>query len=364
MSGVAPYPWHTLPRIARPLLDDLRAARQCLGPVSLRDLAQALGELAGAHIDLMVTGTSGPSPVAPDAVVLESAREGIRWAVRPDNALAQALVSRVLQQGPSIPRVEPAELAPPLRGAVAAIVLEALRRIETALPLRLGESPGHGDWTHWTVTCRIDGRPYSSHAWMSIQHAVVSPPVRVTRPLPALPVTLAVVAAVSTGRIVELASLEPGDGWFPEPDDWWARPDSGSLRGRLALCEPRAERGVWVNCSEGGRVVLTAEEVVIAPPFADEGVETETREMNESEDPLTRRVLDAPVMVRVEVASVTLTARQWADLAPGDVIETQQPVGTSVTLRAAGREIARGELVNVDGQLGVRIQELVREGPE
>ena len=63
--------------------------------------------------------------------------------------------------------------------------------------------------------------------------------------------------------------------------------------------------------------------------------------------------------LRVEVASVTLAARAWAALQPGDVVSLGRPLGDPVVLRVAGREIARGDLVDVDGELGVRI---VRRG--
>jgi flagellar motor switch/type III secretory pathway protein FliN len=73
---------------------------------------------------------------------------------------------------------------------------------------------------------------------------------------------------------------------------------------------------------------------------------------------LANAVLDAPVVVRVEVGAVTLSAREWAELRPGDVIETGRRIADVVSLRVGGREVARGELVNVEGQLGVRIREL------
>jgi flagellar motor switch/type III secretory pathway protein FliN len=71
-------------------------------------------------------------------------------------------------------------------------------------------------------------------------------------------------------------------------------------------------------------------------------------------------VLESPVVVRVEVGAVTLSAREWAELGPGDVIETGRRIADPVVLRVAGREVARGELVNLEGELGVRIREVVR----
>jgi flagellar motor switch protein FliM len=69
-------------------------------------------------------------------------------------------------------------------------------------------------------------------------------------------------------------------------------------------------------------------------------------------------LLETPIVVRVELGSISMTAREWARLGPGDVIETSQRIAEPVVLRVAGREVARGELVNVDGQVGVRIQKL------
>ena len=84
----------------------------------------------------------------------------------------------------------------------------------------------------------------------------------------------------------------------------------------------------------------------------------------EDSNALGEAALDAPVVVRVELGNVTLSARKWAELAPGDVIETGRRIGEPVVLRVAGREVARGELVNVEGELGVRIRELVGESAE
>jgi flagellar motor switch/type III secretory pathway protein FliN len=58
------------------------------------------------------------------------------------------------------------------------------------------------------------------------------------------------------------------------------------------------------------------------------------------------------------VGSVTLTAREWAALSPGDVVETGLRIAGPVVLRVAGQEVGRGELVSVDGELGVRIRHL------
>ena len=69
---------------------------------------------------------------------------------------------------------------------------------------------------------------------------------------------------------------------------------------------------------------------------------------------------EVPVVVRVEIGSAEMRAREWAALTKGDVIAIGTRVGEHVTLRAGGVAIARGELVDVDGEVGVRIVELLQ----
>ena len=46
-------------------------------------------------------------------------------------------------------------------------------------------------------------------------------------------------------------------------------------------------------------------------------------------------------------------------LAPGAVLETGVALGGPVELRVQGRTVARGELVDVEGEVGVRILSVV-----
>ncbi len=80
---------------------------------------------------------------------------------------------------------------------------------------------------------------------------------------------------------------------------------------------------------------------------------------DKAQDALAQIALDAPVVLRIELGSVSLNAGDLAALKPGDVLETGKRLGEAVTLRVGGRAIARGDLVDVEGELGVRIRELV-----
>lgn len=74
-------------------------------------------------------------------------------------------------------------------------------------------------------------------------------------------------------------------------------------------------------------------------------------------DALLESVGEVPVVVRVEIGTAEMSARQWASVAAGDVIALGRRVGEAVVLRVSGVEVARGELVEIEGEVGVRITE-------
>jgi type III secretion system YscQ/HrcQ family protein len=64
---------------------------------------------------------------------------------------------------------------------------------------------------------------------------------------------------------------------------------------------------------------------------------------------------DVPVTLTVELGRVNLTLSRLADLKPGDVIELGRHSREPVELTSNGRLVARGELVLIDTELGVRV---------
>ncbi len=65
--------------------------------------------------------------------------------------------------------------------------------------------------------------------------------------------------------------------------------------------------------------------------------------------------LDVPVTLTVELGRVNLTLNRLADLKPGDVIELSRHSRAPVELTSNGRIVARGELILIDTDLGVRV---------
>lgn len=75
--------------------------------------------------------------------------------------------------------------------------------------------------------------------------------------------------------------------------------------------------------------------------------------------PLHTTYANLQVKVRFEIDGPAMTVAQAVSLAPGEVIVLPTPVDQAqVRLRCQGQCFAYGELVNVGGQLGVRIIEL------
>jgi flagellar motor switch/type III secretory pathway protein FliN len=67
---------------------------------------------------------------------------------------------------------------------------------------------------------------------------------------------------------------------------------------------------------------------------------------------------DAHVELTVGLGTTQLSLRQLADLAIGQIIPLGRPLAGPFEVRAAGRVLGRGELVDVDGELAVRIVSL------
>jgi flagellar motor switch protein FliN/FliY len=68
--------------------------------------------------------------------------------------------------------------------------------------------------------------------------------------------------------------------------------------------------------------------------------------------------------VSVELGRTELTVQEVLGLGPGSVIELDRLAGEPVDILVNDKVIARGEVVVVDENFGVRIVEVVRRGAE
>jgi flagellar motor switch/type III secretory pathway protein FliN len=68
---------------------------------------------------------------------------------------------------------------------------------------------------------------------------------------------------------------------------------------------------------------------------------------------------DASLEVTVQLGTASLTLRQLGELSVGQIVSLGRPLAGPYEVRAAGLVIGHGELVDIDGELGVRIVSIV-----
>jgi flagellar motor switch protein FliN len=68
--------------------------------------------------------------------------------------------------------------------------------------------------------------------------------------------------------------------------------------------------------------------------------------------------------VTVELARTTMSVKDLLALAPGRVVEMDRPASALVDVLVNGTLVARGEVVVLDDEFGVRITEIVNRDPQ
>lgn len=133
---------------------------------------------------------------------------------------------------------------------------------------------------------------------------------------------------------------------------WIDRPTPGGpLTGRAEL---RFGPASYVGVLDAEVFTITERRVSHAGVAHVEDPMTETAKPPEAR-PADVRAASLPVTVSIELARVTMTIAELASLTPGQVIRTGALLGERVRVRVGDRVVADGELVDVEGELGVRI---------
>jgi flagellar motor switch protein FliN/FliY len=70
-------------------------------------------------------------------------------------------------------------------------------------------------------------------------------------------------------------------------------------------------------------------------------------------------ILDVPLLVSVELGRKDLTIKEILELSPGSLIELNQLAGEPVDLLINGRLFARGEVVVIDENFGIRVTHII-----
>jgi flagellar motor switch protein FliN len=71
------------------------------------------------------------------------------------------------------------------------------------------------------------------------------------------------------------------------------------------------------------------------------------------------RLHDVPVELAVEVGRTQMTIREALELGPGSIVTLNRLAGEPVDLLVNGKPIARGEVVVIDEEFGLRVTEVL-----
>jgi flagellar motor switch protein FliN len=77
-----------------------------------------------------------------------------------------------------------------------------------------------------------------------------------------------------------------------------------------------------------------------------------------------RRLSDVPVEVAVEMGRTRMTVGETLELRHGSIVTLNRMAGEPVDLLVNGTPIARGEVVVIDEQFGLRITDVIGQAPE
>jgi flagellar motor switch protein FliM len=183
-------------------------------------------------------------------------------------------------------------------------------------------------------------------------------------------------------RRAEIEELEPGDVALLDEPDAWPEFESGRLGGAIRLafegCEERAESMAVEILEDSRNLIVAVKQLTTGLTMREANRrmrKVSANEPNEAEStdvPRTRGASkaaagrpeaaalaeEAPIQIRVELGRVRMTVAELAELSPGSILELRKDPEQPVSLLVEDRVVARGEIVRIEGELGVRILSL------
>jgi type III secretion protein Q len=375
MSDCRAYRWDLLPRVPRSTVALTRGLVAQLGGVDTAAAAAAVAALLGVPV---ATRRGSVAAVAreelarflggaPRACVTLGYGER-RAVVACEAAFAVALCQRVLGLAPELPAPRPLTAAEEGVLALVALTWIGAGAGHAGDPAAAGDEPPAGSpWLHgvsqdvaraaavftgpWVIVLEIEARAgdRAGTVHLLLPEALVTAAPRTPAAGLRRLELCAVRCPVEVGRGLvpapQLAALAAGD--VVVLDDLRLNPERG---GPARL---RAGRLVFpLNVAPGGLAT------VAEAPYETRSCEGDP--MPETTGvPSTERLAALEVEVAAEIGRVVLSGREIAGLGPGSVVELRRPLGGPVDLLVQGRLIARGELVDVDGEVGVRVLEVL-----
>lgn len=122
--------------------------------------------------------------------------------------------------------------------------------------------------------------------------------------------------------------------------------------------------GPWAGCMRLNKALVAGEVLAIEGRFGfrlNDPIDIQKEEnMEENEHDATSMLQVAEVNVDVQVGTTKMSLDALARLQAGSIVELDARIGDPVQLQVNGQTFGRGELVNVEGRLGVRVLSRLR----
>lgn len=247
------------------------------------------------------------------------------------------------------------ELGPAERGVLVALLAPVLDVFGAALDL----APPGDDLAREApaVALRLEGSFGAGTLWLQLPWSELDAALDARRAA-GLPVEARIELGVTLLPAAALADLAAGDavvfdgigfGGFAADRVWAARLVTGAHAADLGIDPAGAlsVTGAFQSIGAAGeRTVAVTKE--------------ETMDVTGPTEMAAKALADAPIEVVAELARLTLRGEEVLGLVPGAVLAVALERTRAITLRAGGEPWAEGELVDVDGQLGVRVTRLLR----
>ena len=351
-----PFDVGACPAIGAAAAAATRAAGQILAalPGSWQAAIPPLGDAA-----FTVVGIDG-APPGDEAVVLALACGRGRGRA----ALAQPFAGRLvdLAVGGRGTFSTARALGPAERGLLVGVLAPALDAIGWSFELAPASDAPWGP----SIAVDVNGAFGAGVLWLDLSGALASAPTGAWRARAAtLPVEAGVELASTTLPAGELARLAAGDALvfdgigsarFGADLAWEATLALGDTRAALRI-DPRGALTLagdlrLTDAPDRPKVAVGKESKV--------GKVAETDASDSSETTTTAALAAAPVEIVAELARLTLRGDEVLGLGPGVVLAPTIDRRRAVVLRAGGEPWAEGELVDVDGELAVRVTRLLR----
>jgi flagellar motor switch protein FliN len=317
--------------------------------LAVRGPGGKLAALAGGPVQIRLLGCAPGAP-DPHAAVAEVRCGGVAIAVTGSAQPVRALAQRLLGGPAELPAARPLGLAEhaiwALAVAAAAVDLGVAAEV---WPLEPGRTPG--------VSQPSDPGDAPSIREPSASAEPIDPPDRIAIgfavELPAaLGAVMTVTASVPAAIAVRAPPARPLANWWFELAIAVARGAvpreaiAGLRAGDAITIEPGLELVIGV-----GGIGLSA-----APGAVEARVATEYRARDMA-------VLDdATLEITVQLGTSRMSLRQIGELAIGQIVALGRPLAGPYEVHVAGRMVGHGELVDIDGELGVRIVSIADHG--